>query len=481
MSKEAAETPDQAEILELCRLSPNWFATYVLGFEQGRIHKRIHDHLGTHQNCYIELPRGHGKTSQMAARCAWEIGRNPDIRIKYIQQSDRDSSKTTALVKNILVSPKYQAVFPNIQPDTDFWGNTDFRVRCGSWQRDSTMEAKGIFGRAGGRADILIADDICDLRNTIQQPSLRNLVKEFWSTNWLPMRDFASGKQPQTWKIGTCYHVDDITADWRKQHQGDESLLRLPVKGFDSPWPEEITPERLEEIREEIGPIAFARSFELTPISSETIIFSGDWLINAYYDASLELRQPGEMVAAFDFAFSDARSGGDPDYSVCLVAWMTHDNHIYLVDMLRVRASFPDFSRRALGLCNHYSVARAIGEANGPQKGLVQQLNEESRFPIMPAKRVTDKITRAAARQAFVESGRLHLPLEETQDAPGVKVAHKAVFSPLFEEMSSFPVAGHDDTVDAAIDLMDLASSSKPPPKPVRIKRPTDLGRIYGS
>ncbi|QDP54711.1 MAG: putative terminase large subunit [Prokaryotic dsDNA virus sp.] len=463
---------DENDVLALCRASPIWFCTYVIGFSQAKLHKRLNGHLSEFDNCYIELPRGHGKTSQMAARCAWEIGRNPNVRIKYIQQSDRDASKTTALVKNIIESPKFQAVFPNITPVKDFWGNTDFKVHCDSWQRDSTMEAKGIFGRAGGRADILIADDICDLRNSVQQPSLREQVKDFWNNNWLPMRDFTAGKEPKTWKIGTCYHVDDITADWRKQHQDDGGLLRIPVDGFDSPWPEEITPELLQEIRDEIGPVAYGRAYELLPISAETMIFSGDWLNSSSYDPSTR-PENGEMVAAFDFAFSESRSGGDPDYSVCLIAWLGFDNHLYLVDMLRVRATFPDFSRRALGLCHHHGVVRAIGEANGPQKGLVQQMNEASRFPIMPAKRTTDKVTRAAARQAFVEGGRLHFPSNKSIILPA--------FEPLFDEMTTFPIAAHDDTVDACIDLMDLASKSKPPPKPNRIERATGLSRVYGA
>jgi len=141
--------------------------------------------------------------------------------------------------------------------------------------------------------------------------------------------------------------------------------------------------------------------------------------------------------------------------------------------MLRVRATFPDFSRRALGLCNHHSVGRAIGEANGPQKGLVQQMNETSRFPIIAAKRTTDKVSRASSRQAFVEGGRLHFPASNGQRMP--------TFDPLFDEMTTFPIAAHDDSVDACIDLMDLATSSKPPSKPNRIERKTGLERLYGA
>lgn len=467
---------DFETMLALCRESPNAFATYVVGFNQGNLHKRLHGHLSTFDNCYIELPRGHGKTSQMVARCAWEIGRDPSIRIKYIQQSDKDASKTTALVKSIIESPKYKAVFPHIVPDRDYWGRQDFKVQCDTQQRDSTMEAKGIFGRAGGRSDLLIADDVCDLRNSVQQPSLREQVKEFWSNNWLPMRDFTSGRSPRTWKIGTCYHIDDITADWRHQHESDDSLLRVPVQEFKSPWKEELSEDRLKEIREEVGPIAYGRAFELEPISSEMVIYSGDWIINSLYDPAVE--HGGETIAAFDFAFSEKRVDGDPDYSVCIIASLDGSNHLYLQDIIRIRSTFPEFTRRAIELCDRHGVSRGIGEANGPQKGLVQQLNEQAKFPIMAAKRDTDKVTRAVATQAFVESGRLHLPSSSNK----AKVRND--FICLYDEMTTFPIAAHDDTVDAVVDLMAAASIMRAPSSPNRIRGAIDksgpsFDRIY--
>ena len=469
-------TIDEPVLLELCRRSPNWFATYVLGFNQAKVHKRIQGHLTAYDNNYQELPRGVGKTSQMVARCAWEIGCNPNVRIKYIQQSDKDATRTTTMVKQLIESDKYQKIFPGVIPEADLWGKQEFRVCSSELQRDATMEAKGIFGRAGGRADILIADDICDLRNAVQQPALRDQVKEFWNNNWLPMRDFTGGKTPQTWKIGTCYHVDDITSDWRDQHSLDDSLLRLPAVGLDSPWPEEMSRERMQSIRDEIGPIAYGRAYELSPITSEMIIFSGDWITAALFNDDTPIE--GETIAAFDFAFSEKRVGGDPDYSVCLIARLTPNNHLYVLDLLRVRTTFPEFSRRAIALCERHGVRRAIGEANGPQKGLVQQLNEAANFPIMAAKRDLDKVTRAAATQAFVESGRLHLP------SAGNAAKVRSDIMPLFDEMTTFPISAHDDTVDAVVDLMAAAYVMRPPASPKKIsnkQQDTDpFSRVYG-
>ena len=465
---------DDLALIEGCRQSPNLFASFVMGFEQGDIHKQMQRFLTNNNNCYIEYPRGHGKTAQMSLRVAWEVGRDPTVRIKYVQQSDVEAKKTTGLIKSIIEGDAFKAVFPEIEPDMDNWCKADFKVKQKTWQRDATVEAKPIFGRAGGRADILIADDVCDLRNAIQQAALREQVKEFWNTNWLPMRDFAKDQSPRTWKVGTCYHADDITADWRRLH--DESgLLRLPVVDFVSPWTEVVKEEELRDIRKEIGPFAFARSYELKPVTSELIVFDAEWIRDSLYSTIPDWeRDNGIMVAALDFAFTEKKIDGDPDWSVCIIAWKDRKGGLWLKDIIRQRSTFPDFARKASKAMIAAKVDQAVAEANGPQLGLVQQLQLDCpNVPIRPLNRDKDKITRASERQGYVESGRLHMP---SQDG-----SVRSDFRVVFDEMTTFPVGGHDDTVDAVIDLIELTAKMSAPLEATKIgnqkKNPRD---IYG-
>jgi hypothetical protein len=173
-----------------CRESAHWFVPYVLGVENAALHDELQWHLDAHVNAYCELPRGHGKTNQMAARVAWEIGRNPLIRVKIVGSSDDEATKTVTLIRKIVESDEYRKVFPDVEADDgSTWGNTSFTVKRSRFLRDATVESVSVFGRAGGRSDLLIADDICDLRNSIQQPALRDQVKEAWRTIWLPTLD----------------------------------------------------------------------------------------------------------------------------------------------------------------------------------------------------------------------------------------------------------------------------------------------------
>lgn len=462
---------DERTFLDACRIDPGTFIGFVLDLDQAEIHDRAQDFMSDHDDCYIELHRGIGKTTQVSAgRAVYEIGRNPDIRIKIVQQNDMEAKKTVAYAKHLIETDRYRKVFPHIQPDPELWGSEQFSVRRNKFFRDATMEAKGIFGRAGGRADILIPDDICDLRNAIQQPALREQVKEAWSTNWLPMLDMSAERAPRTWKVGTCYHVSDITADWRAYHAEHGSLLRVPVVDFRSPWGEVFTPEVLRTRREIMGPVAYGRAFELNPISSDVLVFEARWLDDSLYEGEGE----GEHIAMIDWAFTEKRmaSGKDPDYSVCIIARKTPNGTVYVRDLIRERMQFPDFMRRVIAACERYKVRYAGAEANGPQKGLVQQANQNAPFPVRPINRKLDKVVRASNVQAQVEMGRFRLAGE--RDGSGVLRVAKRL-QPLYDEMTTFPAGDHDDTVDAAIDLMDARPATS------GVSRPVEPTRVYSA
>lgn len=473
-------TEDPDVIVALARRDPSVWAALAGGFVQGPFHHRIQRFLTTHDDCLIGLARGHGKTTQIALRLAWEIGNDPDIRIKYVQQTDAEAVKTSKMIRAIVRSDMFRAVFPGVEiasgDDTlSAWTVTRQRV-----SRDPTLEAKGIFGRAGGRFDLLAGDDVCDLRNAVQQPALRMQVKEAWDNNWLPMADPTQARAPRIWKVGTPYHVSDIMADWRRFHAEDGSLLWLPVVNYVSPWDDAFTADYLRERRERMGPVAFARAYELVPVSSEMLVFDPAW-IDLYVDGipQTEIDRPGgRMVATFDFAYSERKLKDDPDYSVCLIGWMAGSGNLWLTDLYRARLPFPEFARNALRLCNRAGVVDARAEANGPQKGIVAQLNADARFPVIGLDRAVDKVTRATATQSFVESGRLHVP---GRRGPTGETVPTATFQPLWDEMTTFPASDHDDTVDAVVDMMGMASRAAGATRVSRIQSPTSRpASLYG-
>jgi len=440
------------QISALARACPNYFAE-VMGFQQSGVHNLLQYHLTDHENATIGLPRGHGKSVQCALREAWEIGHNPRIRIKHVGQTVTKAQEQIRMVVQILRHKAYRRIFPEItviKPKPEDDGSSEIIVKHEGMHRDATMQAVNIFGRAGGRCDLLVGDDVCDLRNSVLIPAERSKVKEAWQNNWLPQRDFSAGK-PRTWKLFTPYHIDDLTSEWKRQAEQDNSLFWKPCVGEISPWPEVFTPEVLAKQRAEMGPLGYARAYELVPISQDSLIFKEEWLYNSYYqiDPPQDAKDTGTIVAAIDWAFTEKR-GEAGDYSVCLIGMLDEQANCWLLDAIRMQATFPDFLRTAVQACERLGASLILAEGNGPQAGLCQQLAQTTRIPVRRLQRTKDKVTRASEAQPMVEQGRLRLRcradgrIEPSQE-------------PIRDEMLAFPLSDHDDTVDAVVDLLEYA------------------------
>ncbi len=460
--------------IDVCRQNPAIFSAVMLATDVVPLHARLQSHLSKHDRAQVELPRGHGKTSQIAMRIAWEIGHNPNIRVKIVMQNDHESIKSLSLIKGILESPGYRAVFPWIAPNKAKWGSSALQVSRDLVARDATVEAMGVFGRASGRADIIVFDDVCDLRNTIIMPALKSAVKMAVENTWLPMLDPNSNRQ-RVWMLDTPYTHDDLTSEWRKVHGAAGSLLCEPCIGFRSPWPEVFSEEHLQRMRESMGPTAYARAYLLEPVDSADLVFRSEWIDRSCYrddDAEWQSsKQSGRNIAAIDWAFSEKTvQRADPDWSVCLFGTVSRTGHLYLTDIIRMRSSYPDFCAAISKRMSLHGTECAWAEANGPQAGLVQQFRRLAPCPVIEVTRTTDKRVRAAQCQAFVEQGRIRFPLGTDGNLRESMVVVR-------DEMCAYPAASHDDCVDAALDLMTAALKQGS----IKAGTITTLGRTNGA
>ena len=102
---------------ELCRQDPNAFIEWVnqdKKLRQGSVHRSLQKVLTDHQSVLVVLPRNCGKTTQMAGRVAWEIGHNPNLRVTIVAVNRDEAIKTTMLVREIVASQQFQAIFPGV-------------------------------------------------------------------------------------------------------------------------------------------------------------------------------------------------------------------------------------------------------------------------------------------------------------------------------------------------------------------------------
>jgi len=253
--------------------------------------------------------------------------------------------------------------------------------------------------------------------------------------------------------------------------------------------------------KNDIGSLAFSKEFLLNPLDDSTRYFHPDWFRYWISDATFftpmqeeYLRSVGMhyeilpddliVVTAIDPAGSRGKSAekSDRDYTAIVTAgYSPNQRRYYLVDVDRVRASFATQMRlmfKHFVAYNHqfggrYWPSGKVGEGDpvvegtrpfrhmgflvesvAYQKVLADTLNELSVMfgffaPVFEVKRgKTDKTTRALGVSPLVERGQFYIPLTSHPS-----LAKKDI-DECFEELTKFPQAAHDDTVDGTVDCL---------------------------
>lgn len=214
---------------EECRTSFHPFVEFVMRDEEGfslkqaTIHRLWHLHA---EWCWkvgripaILAPFGHGKTSQMTiGRTAFEIGQDVNARTKIVCQNDQKAMERVMGISAMISSARYRAVFPGVRPVSNQkaskakiqskWTQHEVFLDRPGFSIDPSIQAAGVLSAGtGGRADLLVFDDVVDQRNAIDEPALRQKIIDNIDNVWMHRLE-PSGR---VLFIGTPWHQADFT------------------------------------------------------------------------------------------------------------------------------------------------------------------------------------------------------------------------------------------------------------------------------
>ncbi|MCP4569881.1 MAG: hypothetical protein GY841_20060 [FCB group bacterium] len=398
--------------------------------EMGDIHEDLHEFLASNQQGVLELPREHGKTTNMLGFAAFNIGINPNIRIKIVSSSDTIAVNRGKALQEIISLPIYRKVFPNIRRGRE-WADGKFSVRRDVITPESTVECYGVMSRAtGGRCDLLLLDDVDDEEVIVSEAKRirnRERVANVW-LNLLPPtgRAFA---------FATPWHEAD-TVHMLKGNGWP--VFRKPVVDMKPVWDARWHEKALRARKKTIGTLAFVRGYELVPITSETAPIKGEWF---KYWSKLPI------FTSVGIALDPANSLDEKaDYSAIGVFVATWEYQVYLVKVHRARYEFPSLIKALIRIADQvateFNILPTIGiEKTAFQNAIPQQLKATSRYPIIGVPADRSKFIRASRLGVHVENGRVHLKQGPDKNVhPDQKV--------VYDECVSYPVSAHDDCVD---------------------------------
>ena len=347
--------------------------------------------------------------------------------------------------RDIFTAPELVRLFPNIHHRPERPGQETIipeRQAAHEWgtKQGGSYYAVGIGGGLTGRGfDIGIIDDPVKDAEEAESETIRAKGWAWYTTVFL------TRGQPNAAIIivMTRWHQDDLvgrllTLSAKDPGADQWKVLHFPaIKDGKALWPERYSLETLLKIRSGQatnpnepgqGSRAFESLYQGNPTIAEGEIIKREWW--RYYK---ELPSFDRTVHSWDTAFKDKHLN---DYSVCSI-WGETSNGFYLKDIWRAKVEFPELKRIALALYERDIPDVVLVEDKASGQSLVQELQRNTRIPVLPIKVDANKVARANAATPLIEAGKVYLPESASW-----------LFD-YIEELSAFPNAKHDDQVDS--------------------------------
>lgn len=253
---------DTDELLRsTARSSPNAFIEYCFETPVGRIeqadfHREWQQLFTDNISVGIHAPRGHGATCQLLYRVLWELGKNPDLRVKYVADVLMSAEYFLSAAQDaIQFNPRVLEVFPEMAIDFDYASDSVLLLlNRKTPNRGPSISAHSIYDCAQDRADILIFDSIEGYNAQIPQEKTLSAVR----TVWLPMLSV----QGRTWMVNPYIKRDDVLSILNSDGLFDAYWCKPAIWTEERAlWPAWWSKEKLEARKKNIGTEAFNRQY----------------------------------------------------------------------------------------------------------------------------------------------------------------------------------------------------------------------------
>ena len=424
------------------------------------MHRELQAFLSENPKALIELPRDHGKSFQVCCRLLWELGRNPGLRVRIVCATGAIAAERARFLRDAIDETyRVRAVFPELAPGMP-WASTSFTIVRPANAIGPSVTAYGVSaGSTGTRADLLVCDDVVDVR-ALHNGGERRRVADYFENNLMNLLE----PDGRFWGLFTPWHGDDLNARLKKN--GAFKLFRKAIGAdFEPIWPEKWSVERLRMRKDEIGAASFARGYRLIPMAEEDTPIRPEWVrfwteeaecdrVVLAVDPAVSARAKADASALVVIGRNPSpgpspKKGGENSDSPFPLSreggWGVRSPEFHILEATARRVPAPDLVALIDDFDRRWNPEVILFESNAAFLGIKDLMVRHARFGprVKGVTQSTDKAARVAAFSVSVENGSFRLK----GDGVGSVDAGQR---DLFDEMTTFPFGEHDDLVDAA-------------------------------
>ncbi len=367
---------------------------------------------GAKSHQLVLLPRDHGKSAMIAYRVAWEVTRNPTIRVLYISSTANLAIKQLKFIKDILTSDIYRFYWPEMvnleESKREKWTETEISVdhplRSKEAVRDPTVFVAGLTtGITGMHCDVAVLDDVV-VRENAYTVDGREKVQSQYS-----LLSSIEGTDSREWVVGTRYHPKDLYNDLSQmsvdqyddegevigsdplyesmerqvESRGDGTgeFLWSRQQRYDGKWFGFDSSILAKKRAQYLDRVQFRAQYYNDPNDADTAAISREYF--QYYEQKHLHRSQGKwyyqarrlnVFAAVDFAFSLRNKA---DFTAIVVVGVDQDHNYYVLDIERFKSDkISEYFDRILKLHQKWDFRKLRAEVTAAQAVIVNDLKQ---------------------------------------------------------------------------------------------------------
>jgi len=399
------------------------------------------------------LPPGSAKSTYATVVApTWIMGARPGFKTIAVSYGTDLARKFGRRMRSIVKQPAFQKLF-----------DASLSLESGAaheWALTNGSEFMGggiLSGVTGNRADFIPIDDPIKGRQDADSETVRK------STLSAYQEDVLTRLKPggSVMLTQTRWHQDDLAGSILPEKWAGESgmiecrdgntwdVICVPAK-CDRPddplgrsvgdyiWPEWFPEDHWKPF--EAMRRTWSALYQQRPVPDDGNLFRANWW------QYLDVAPPIEWRSIY--ADTAQKTKESNDFSVFQCWGRSRAGQAVLLDMARGKWEAPELLERARQFWAKQNAVQGQGalrsfkvEDKVSGTGLIQQLKREG-LPVLPIKRIIDKITRAYDAAPFIESGNVIL----LRGVPHL--------SDMMTEAEAFPNGAHDDTLDPMMDAV---------------------------
>lgn len=266
------------------------------------IHEEFHKLADEHSQLIVFSMIESGKSTHYSVlRPLYELGRNPNLRIAIVSETDGKAIKLLRGIKRYLErSRELREVFPHLtktKRKDEPWNQHQITVQRDSYARDPSIQVTGVGGSIiGSRIDLLILDDVLSHRTALTK-SAQDKLLDWFNSN-------CAGRLTENGRIiavGTPWADTDLYHTLAKKPKWVTKKFSVqdPITG-EPTWPENWSLKRIADARDRLGPVEAARQLDCEPVSKSTNRFQEAWIARALREGDAH-----EFVLTFSELFDE--------------------------------------------------------------------------------------------------------------------------------------------------------------------------------